>query len=391
LVLFVPPPTLARGFQNCTTHTGGSYPGWLSAMMRIRYPEVVDMSYAGTLCGEACCVERGPLVCDCPARAAASAPLGFYSQVVDQYAYYKLVTESAVRASSGCADAVRAMLTATLAAASSKAQIIAGANLCTPLPSYLDAGDTELLVEEVSMIVMYTFATLNMENYPPGPATGLAMSCAAIEDAVAAGNEWGALYGFLVNYSESAMARRRLHAAPAAAAHGAAGACYNMASQMPSGDAATISSGDWSGVGVGNDGSSWDFETCTYMIESIGVNNVTDMFIPRASSLEWLNAHCAARFSVVPAPRALANLWGFDADRLPSVTSRIIFTNGLNDGWSAGGIMTNLSSTILAYTMPNGAHHSDLSHSWPSAADTPDVVAVRAAVADLIAGWLSAL
>lgn len=36
---------------------GGSYPGWLSAMMRIRYPEVVDISYA------------------------ASAPLGFYSQV----------------------------------------------------------------------------------------------------------------------------------------------------------------------------------------------------------------------------------------------------------------------------------------------------------------------
>lgn len=220
----------------------------------------------------------------------------------------------------------------------------------------------------------------------------LQLACESIENTVAGGNPWGALYGFLVNYSEAAMARRGLRAggnAPAVARF--AGTCYSMAGQLPSGDNATISSGDWSGVGTGNDGSSWDLETCTFMVETIGVNNVTDMFLPRAWTMDWLNAHCAARFGVAPAPRALADLWGFDADRLPSVTSRVIFTNGLNDGWSAGGIMTNLTDSILAYVMPNGAHHSDLSHSWPSPADTPDVVAVRAAVGDTIASWLGAL
>ena len=38
---------------------GGSYPGWLSAMMRLRYPTVVDMSYA------------------------ASAPMNYYAQAVE--------------------------------------------------------------------------------------------------------------------------------------------------------------------------------------------------------------------------------------------------------------------------------------------------------------------
>lgn len=327
---------------------GGSYPGWLSAMMRLRYPAVVDAAYA------------------------ASAPLGWYSQDVDQYAYYNVITESARRASPGCPDAVRRMFAGSIAGAS-KADIVAGLGLCAPLPPYLDAGDASLLADEVAMVVAYSFANLNMANYPP-PNTALRAACLAIE---AAPTPWAAMAGFLATYS----------------AEGAAtpGACYNLSSQLPSGANATISSGDWSGVGTGNDGSAWDWETCTFLVESIGFNNVTDMFPPRAWSMAWLNQHCGVRFGVQPQPRALADAWGFDAATLPRVASRIVFTNGLNDGWSAGGIVTNLSSTLLAFNAPNGAHHSDLSHSWPSDADTPDVVAVRAAAADVIAGWLADL
>lgn len=58
---------------------GGSYPGFLAAMMRMRYPAVVDMAYA------------------------SSAPLRFYSQEVSQYEYYAKVSESAERSMKGCA------------------------------------------------------------------------------------------------------------------------------------------------------------------------------------------------------------------------------------------------------------------------------------------------
>ena len=106
------------------------------------------------------------------------------------------------------------------------------------------------------------------------------------------------------------------------------------------------------------------------------------------SCTEWLNDHCAARFYVTPQPSALVDLWGFSEARLPLVTSHIIFTNGLNDGWSVAGITSNLSDTLIAFNMPNGAHHSDLSHTWPSPEDTPDVALVRQLASGVLAGWL---
>ena len=356
-----------RGGQpRCPVITvGGSYPGFLSAMMRVRYPEVVDMAYAG------------------------SAPMGFYAQAVDQYAYYKVITQSAERAVPGCAAAVRQVVAATLGASPTKAQVVTGANLCKPLPDYIASGPDSLLVDELSMVVMYSFANLNMANYPPSSSTGLARACQGIVAGVA--QPWPALAGFLGGFASPALAG--FLGAAAVAQPGRPSACYNLSSQLPSGVNATISSGDWSGVGTGDDGSAWDLETCSLLVEAIGANGVSDMFLAREWTIEWLNAHCAARFGpeVQPRPRYLADVWGFDADRLPHVSSRIIFTNGLNDGWSAGGILTNLSATLLAFNAPDGAHHSDLSHLWPSDADTPDVVSMRASVHDTLARWVAEL
>ena len=121
----------------CTV--GGSYPGWLSAMMRLRYPGVVDMAYAG------------------------SAPMLFYSQLVGQYDYYRVVTESAERASPGCPGAVRSMLAQTLARAS-KDEIATQLNLCTPLPAYIAEGDDQVMIDEVSMVVMYTLCVLGISG-----------------------------------------------------------------------------------------------------------------------------------------------------------------------------------------------------------------------------------
>jgi hypothetical protein len=65
---------------------GGSYPGFLSAMMRFVHPDFVDIAYA------------------------ASAPLSLYSQELDPNAYYEKVTDSAERASAGCPAAIKATL-----------------------------------------------------------------------------------------------------------------------------------------------------------------------------------------------------------------------------------------------------------------------------------------
>ena len=359
------------GEPRCPVVTvGGSYPGWLSMAMRLRYPNVVDVAYAG------------------------SAPMRFYSQEVGQYDYYRVVTDSAARANASCPDAVREMLGKTLGLPGvTKAQITAGLNMCSPLPQYLEDGDAQLLVDEVSMVATYTFANLNMANYPPTQNTGLATACAMIVEKVAS-DPWGTLAAFLSGYSAApgALGHRSGVTAALTARALRADACYEIASQVPSGANGTISCGDWSGCGSGDNGASWDFETCSLLVEQIGMSGITDMFLPRDWTLDWMNDHCTARFGVVPRPYELADLWGFSSDRLAGVASRIIFTNGLNDGWSAGGILVNLSDTLLAFNMPNGAHHSDINHLWPDpATDTPDVTATREAVASIIEQWLAAL
>jgi pimeloyl-ACP methyl ester carboxylesterase len=349
--------TATREARNCTGRggqprcpvltVGGSYPGWQAAMMRLRYPAVVDFGYS------------------------ASPAMRFYAQNVSQYDYYRVVTESAAFASPTCPAAVRSMLARTLALAD-KATMQSKLNLCAPLPAYLLAGDAALLKDELHMVFSYSWANLNMGAYPP-PVTRLATACEGIE-ANATIDPWGALSTFYDSFSGGG-------AGP--------GGCFNLSAQMPSGVNATISGGDWSGVGFGDDGASWDFQTCTLLVEPIGTNGVTDMFLPRSWSYEWLNQHCLDRFGVTPQPRALAVEWGFDLSVLPSVTSHIVFTNGLRDGWSVGGVPANLSDTLLVYDMPNGAHHSDLNYKWPNVtSDTQDVLLVRELVASKIEEWV---
>ena len=60
---------------------------------------------------------------------------------------------------------MRSLLAATIGAPGvTKAQITQGLNMCAPLPQYMQDGDAQLLVDEVSMVVSYTFANLNMAN-----------------------------------------------------------------------------------------------------------------------------------------------------------------------------------------------------------------------------------
>lgn len=359
-----------RRARNCSTERGsegycpavaigGSYPGFLAAAMRLRYPSVIDIGYS------------------------ASAPMRFYAQRVDQFAYYKRVTESAEKAVPGCPAAVRRILGSTLAGTSKNA-MINGLGLCSPLPQYLEEGSAEILSQELAMVVSYTFAGLNMGNYPP-PDTRLKAACEAIV-AAAQGPPSGyfeTLRAFLSGYSTQ-------NAVSIAHHPDVEGKCYNLSAQLPAGPNATVSSGDWSGVGTGQNGENWDFQTCTYLVEQIGTNNVTDMFLPRNWTFDWLDQHCASRFGRAPRPRDLADLWGFDELTRVGAT-RIIFTNGLMDGWSVGGYVQDLSDTIIAVNMPNGAHHSDLSHMPAGPSDTADVVEAREKVKSTIKTWLTSL
>lgn len=118
----------------CSTHrsspnycpivtVGASYPGFLAAMMRFVYPDVVDIAYA------------------------SSAPLPLYSQELDPYAYFEKVTDVAEESSPGCAKAVKGTLLEIEVALHDPSwnfeEVAEQMGICVrSLPAYIDNLDT---------------------------------------------------------------------------------------------------------------------------------------------------------------------------------------------------------------------------------------------------------
>lgn len=67
--------------------------------------------------------------------------------------------------------------------------------------------------------------------------------------------------------------------------------------------------------------------------------------------------------------------------------SNIVFSNGLLDPWSSGGVLHNISSTVLAVIIPDGAHHFDLR--GENEKDTVAVIEARKFHIRQIRKWLN--
>lgn len=323
---------------------GGSYPGFLSAMARLRFPNVIDISYA------------------------ASAPMRFYSQEVHEGDYYNHITKIAEKTIPGCSKAVQDTLNAVYQDHVDSNYIpILEVGICPgTLPSYVQNRGT--FFDELIMMVGYSFANDNMANYPPTNQTRLYKSCEIfLEEEISAAER---LKKFLV----ARLGR------PSSAG------CFSMMDQLPTGPNATITGGDWSGDGTGADSESWDFQTCTLLVEKIGFSQES-MFPARNWTIDWMTEHCQARFGVTPRPRELVDSWQFN-DLVGMNASRILFTNGLNDGWSVGAVKQDLSASLLVLNFENGAHHSDLNHWGPMDTDTADLRKGHADIQTILSKWL---
>lgn len=332
---------------------GGSYPGFMSAMARLVYPDEVDMGYA------------------------ASAPMKFYSQKTPQSAYYEHITQVAEKAQTGCAAAVKKTLLEVQQAYMSEGardyrHTAFQIGICNgTVPGYVDSAKSFL--DEVFMMVGYTFANNNMWYYPPSTDSALVKGCQ-------------------VFMNDKISSEERLGQFLVTSLAGNVNTCLDMRQQLPSGPFRSISGGDWSGIGTGTSGESWDFETCTLLVEAIGFDESKTMFPDRPWSLAWMGRHCRERFGVTPRPYELVQRWHWDDLAGKTNASRILFTNGLNDGWSVSGIQEDLSDSLLAINFPNGAHHSELRPDIPDQnVDTPDVWEGFQKIENILKQWLEEL
>ncbi|KAL7432841.1 hypothetical protein ACHAXH_006104 [Discostella pseudostelligera] len=357
---------------NCSSHrpsneycpvisVGGSYPGFLSAMFRLVYPNFVDISYA------------------------ASAPLKLYDQSADQNVYYDVVTKAAERLSPGCADAVRTTLHEAkklIELSPSVHDAVKSMKMCVDsVPEYIT--NVTILSDDVMMAVGFTFADYDMDAYPPGPELGLYKACQVFQDEQSASAlEKVANFFQLSNEDDEAGGGYvKEH-------DNEDDNCFDLSTFLPDGDNPRIATSDWSGSGAGNDGKMWDFQLCTTLIDPIGFSSES-MFPPRKWTYKDLTEYCHLRYGekVVPQPFALVRDTGFD-DLVRANASHILFTNGMQDMWSGGSHLEDLSDTILALNFENGAHHSDLSHVGPSENDTEDIREGFVKITNILEKWL---
>ena len=76
-----------------------------------------------------------------------------------------------------------------------------------------------------------------------------------------------------------------------------------------------------------------------------------------------------------------------NADSLSDNPDAPPVSNGEFDPWRSGGVLHNLSRTLVAIEVPQGAHHLDLMFSHPE--DPPPVRAARDAEFALLREWLA--
>lgn len=198
---------------------GGSYPGFLSTMMRFRFPDIVDIAYA------------------------ASAPLELYEQLVDADAYYDKVTEVADKASPGCSNAVRSTLESVRDELLANYTVVTHAakavGFCSKhFPKYMK-DIPEFISETIMYLVPAIFADFNMGYYPPGPTTALARACTIFEQDPLETTSMERLSQFFdlrgeVEYGGDDKPK-----------------CFDLSLELPSGPKARIRGSDNSGTGGG--------------------------------------------------------------------------------------------------------------------------------------------
>ncbi|KAF2321715.1 hypothetical protein GH714_001781 [Hevea brasiliensis] len=132
----------------------------------------------------------------------------------------------------------------------------------------------------------------------------------------------------------------------------------------------------------------WGWQTCSELVIRIG-HDRDSMFPAAPFNLDSYIKDCKSLFGVLPQPEWVTTYYGGHDLKLilRSFASNIIFSNGLRDPYSSGGVLENISDSIVAISTTNGSHCLDLHQEKPS--DPRWLVMQRKTEVEIIQGWIS--
>lgn len=323
--------TVLGAEQSPVIAVGGSYGGMLSAWMRMKYPNVV----VGAL--------------------AASAPIWQFPDMVPCGNFYKIVTEDFARSGLNCADNIRRSwkaidnISTTESGLPWLSRIF---SLCLPLKKEDLAGFKSWLQE--------TWVNLAMVDYPyeanflqPLPRWPIPVVCKHLR------------------LDSTASDKQLLHGVSQAVR-----VYYNYTGNAPCLNTSQTATGNLGFIG-------WYYQACTEMVMPMCTDGVNDMFEPQEWNFPAFSEECNKLFGVRPRPDWAQTVYGgFDI----ASHSNIIFSNGGLDPWSSGGVTKNISDSLVAIVIPDGAHHLDLRYN--NEFDPESVLKARAMEVDYFKQWI---
>lgn len=114
----------------------------------------------------------------------------------------------------------------------------------------------------------------------------------------------------------------------------------------------------------------WRWQTCSEMVMPYGKGK-DSMFQPDPFNLTSYVETCKEEYGVSPRPHWISTYYGGEKIKLvlKKFGSNIIFSNGLKDPYSSGGVLNDLSESLVAVHTINGSHCLDLRRSQESDPD----------------------
>ncbi|KAJ0238799.1 Serine carboxypeptidase S28 family protein [Hirschfeldia incana] len=138
-----------------------------------------------------------------------------------------------------------------------------------------------------------------------------------------------------------------------------------------------------------NNAIAWSWQGCSEIVLPIGHDKHDTMFQPAPFNMTSFIDDCKSKYGVSPRPHWITTYFGIQDVKLilRRFGSNIIFSNGLADPYSVGGVLENVSGSVVAIKTLKGTHCQDL-HSRRK--DVPKwLVMQREKEIKIIESWIS--